>query len=180
MNSDTLVDLFYYDFILFKIIEMYHKQTRTSLILPYLKIATVLSAKFRKLQITMDSELYSKEICIKVIQLIAQCKQGCANHQASIMNTIHLMDGVIKDSPVLETDKVFLLIMRVLYTISMAKLEKNQVNKIEPTLIKLNIKRSEFELTRLEKQLYSIQFRNPVMIKFAEYIKSNIDEETPV
>lgn len=79
MNSTILVDLFYYDYILYKIIEMYKENVPFSEILVYLEIATVYSKKFKEEKIVMDEELTVKELYIKCYQLLVLLNEGGMN-----------------------------------------------------------------------------------------------------
>ena len=69
--EDILVDVFYYDYILSKIISMYEENTPIENLVSYLKIATVLSRKFRIEKLSLlDKQLYLKEAYVKILQAL--------------------------------------------------------------------------------------------------------------
>ena len=124
---DALVDIFYYDFILSKIIEMYHENESIETIIPYLKLATVMSKKFRDDKITMDSQVYIKEIYVKIIQFIkhyVSVKNETKDHK-SPNKLIECIQSAISELPELQEDANFLKLCSLAFAIYSKQEEKD-------------------------------------------------------
>ncbi|KAI4290778.1 hypothetical protein PAPHI01_0052 [Pancytospora philotis] len=66
---DVLVDVFYFDFVLSKIIQVYSGAGAKDELAAYCKIANVLHAKIVDMDIALDAEVYAKSITIRLLQL---------------------------------------------------------------------------------------------------------------
>lgn len=189
---ENLVDVFYYDYVLTKIIELYQRNSLPNCIIPYLRVATPLSKKFRDEKVKMDREIYLKEIYIKVVQILKMFDANFISNpnndeKGAIRRTLECIDLILKDSPALEDDGDFNTIRRVGYSLFLKKgkdasLQSEKfVEKIEQfkasELEKINVMALSFTYNNFMDCLYSISFKNPVMKKFVKYIKDGIDSQ---
>lgn len=193
---DTLVDIFYYDYILTKIIEMYHENVPLPTLVPYLKIATVMSKKFRDEKIPMDKQVYTKEVYVKVIQVIKYCISVSPRDPKSQGKLIDCIKGVTHEFPELETDEEFVVVRNVAFVLYLhldaeenGTANKNSyveyINKTNEGLkkeqreqfVRLN---GDLRETELLEYLQTISLGSPAMRKFALSIKGDIDEKEQI
>lgn len=90
---DRLVDVFYYDYILYKIIALYLEGAPSHRIVVYCKLANILNIEYTDIGIRLDPEVYLKTIFIKVLQL---CRKEGSDAREHILGTMtylmHLLD----------------------------------------------------------------------------------------
>jgi hypothetical protein len=131
---DALVDIFYYDFLLSKVIELYHHRASIDCIIPYLKIATVMSKKFRDDKIPMDTQVYLKEIYVKIIQYVTHYI-GSKNESLDPKSSCKLIDCIrsaVVEMPDLSTDQEFLKLVVTAFAIfSKVQNQKIDIQKIK-------------------------------------------------
>lgn len=187
--EDDLVDIFYYDFVLSKIIEIYKSNQAPSVVVPYLRIATPLSKKFREQKKELDKEVYLKEGFIKVYQLLISL-----NHNKSILlenniigKSLECLDLILRDCPSLEAEKDYKTIRCVGYSVYLMK--KNAKGNEESDKIEKKLKSLSTEETKLIHErvnsfdcndcielLSTIKFRHSRLKTFVSSIKKEIDE----
>lgn len=188
---ENLVDVFYYDYILTRIIELYHGDSPSSIIIPHLKVATPLSKKFREEKIKMDREIYLKEIYIKVLQILKLYDRDFnlkpdTDEKSAIRRTLDCMELILKETPSMGNDADFIMIRNVGYSLYVKKgqngsdqnierfdLRMKQIEKTE--YAKINEMAASFKWIEFVNLLSSVSFRNPVMKKFVSFIKDGID-----
>lgn len=161
---------------------MYHSNDPINTIIPYLKIATVMSKKFRDDKVPMDRQAYLKEVYVKAIQVVKHCISGKDNKSPAKL--IDCIKGVISELPALASDSDFIKIRNVAFCIFIGK--TNGVNMNDEERINFEeymkyIKESGFEsleFTELNLLLHlkTIKLDNPVMKKFVMSIKTRIDD----
>lgn len=188
---DTLVDVFYYDYILSKIVKMYETDTPIDSLVSYLKIATVLSRKFRIEKISpLDTQLYLKEAYVKILQVLRmESNDSCSTIEKvfDCFTTLSMEYGPLED------EKAFIKMKMVLLSIyekrQGSNKENNETSKTQRLLIRLEedekdgIKQliAENNIENIIKYLKgTLKFDTPVMMKFTGFIKKEIEEERKI
>lgn len=195
---EILVDVFYYDHILSVIIELYQKEEELATIVPYLKIATALSRKFRNDKIILDKQLYIKEVYVRVLQIARQYFLKIKADDKMLIKAFVFIRAVLDEIPVVSTDPNFQAIK--VAALSIYKLTKDKkdlcdekrtemqkwdlyVNSLQEDLPKgsdatLDALSTECTYEKMMEYLYKIKFENPVLKKFVDYVKNGIDKES--
>lgn len=88
-----LVDVFYYDYILYKIISLYLAKAPSDKIAVYCKLANIFNIECVDARMKLDPEVYFKIIFIKVVQLCSKEDTSAKRHIHSIMAYLmHVLD----------------------------------------------------------------------------------------
>lgn len=101
---------------------MYHEDKEMTQVIPYLKLATTFSKKFRDDKISMDRQVYLKEAYVKVMQVIKHCLHTANGIHSSkdnraIYKLIDCVQGVACELPALNNDQDFIIIRTVAFSI---------------------------------------------------------------
>lgn len=190
---DILVDVYYYDYILKKIIEMYKSETSNASISHYLRIATEFSRRFRKERLMMDKEIYLKELYLKVIQTIkAVEKKNTAepklDSSEDIFTAISCLNLSVNGFPSLAEDKDYQLLNAVVLALYKQRpVEEFTVKSmaVDESIAGLGVEEKQmleellrdFSYEKMIERMGVIQFGNPVMKKFVGFVQDSIDKE---
>lgn len=187
-------DLLYYDYVLYKIVSMYIANEDQDAILPYLKLATVLHKLIKDEKISIDSEIYVKEILIKALQFSVKLKKSYSDIDS-------LMQGlltILKDCQIKYTaDPKICKIKNIIYLCCMHiysdrpdfcpyfKIVLTDLGYFDfRRLFQEMGFRGEFEYSLIHKELVSIKFMKPAMCSFTdnliEKIESNLQPKPKI
>lgn len=195
---EDLVDVFYYDYILSRIIELYEQAASISVLIPYLKIATVLSKKFRDDKISLDSQIYMKEAYVKIVQITKQHFMKPGMDVSTVLKAFECFQVIMEEFPDVEQEKGFENIKAVavfIYGLTKKGLTLNEcaeyqkydeyINKITASLKEesrnmIKTLNEECSYEKVMEFLNEIKFQNPVLKRFAEFVKDDVDREQSI
>ncbi|ELA41743.1 uncharacterized protein VICG_01247 [Vittaforma corneae ATCC 50505] len=198
-TDEFLVDVFYYDYILSKAIEIYQSGSSPSIAATCLQIATVLCKRIRSEGLPLDKQLYLKEMYLKVLQMLRfyedkflQNRHG--DDMAVFLKGFECFKTIINEYPKIKEDPDF----QALSTVSLVIykkistqggkecLEKEKIWSFVKMLIEeqsqarnadFDVLFNSFSEATVFDYLRRIHFKNPIMKKFTDYIKKGIDED---
>lgn len=190
---DTLIDVFYYDYILSKIIKMYEENAPIEMLVSYLKAATILSRKFRIEKITpLDTQLCLKEAYVKILQLL---RMGSTENCSIIEKVFDCFTTLKTEYSLIENESAFVFMKVALLCIYEKRhgssKENNETCELKAQklmselggehLMKINELTIDYSPEKVIKYIKSVlKFDNPVMTRFAGFIKKEIDNDRKI
>lgn len=196
--DEFLVDAFYYDYIISRAIEIYQSGSSASMAATYLQIATVLCKRLRSENLPLDRQLYLKEAYLKALQMLRfyedkflQNKHG--GDLAIFLKGFECLKTIVNEYPKIKDDPDFQAISTVSLVIyskislqgGKECLESERIWPFVRMLEEQSKTRQEdfdalfndFSDAAIFEYLRRIHFKNPVMKKFADFVKKEIDED---
>ncbi|KAI5168347.1 hypothetical protein PAEPH01_0060 [Pancytospora epiphaga] len=182
---ERLVDIFYYDYILCKIIDMYNKDKPAPELSFYCKIANTLQMEYANADVKLDSEIYVKTVLIKLLQL---SETPSDDHRPQI-NAIMLYLRFTMDennfsiTPLL---KRLITVVSICYAYCFTKDEGFNMDNVNfvvshngtfayKALLNREDMGPEFSWNGIFDYCKTFKFGQPVLFKFVKEIKDEID-----
>lgn len=184
---DSLVDLFYYDHILSRILLHYAEGGGGEGVVTYLRLATTLNSKFRNAQMKFDKELYLKEMCVKAIQFTRRSGGGTREAAKRLMQDLML---ILCECPQSKADPQFEKIKGIVFACFAHFFRSDEAGEPEH-LAFIREERGTcdhaelsaaagfaggFSIEEMHRQLKTFKFMKPVMCKFVDEVCAGIDK----
>lgn len=182
---DKLVDIFYYDYILCRIIDMYSKHTSSRELGLYCKLANTLHMEYADTEVELDSEIYAKTVLIKLLQLSSNPE----NDQRRQMNTIMLYLRFVIDNnnfPMTPLLRRLITTTSICYAFCFAGDESFNADNARfiiahngafdyRAMLEHEKLGPEFDWGAIFEHCKSFEFGRPVIFEFVSQIKTEID-----
>lgn len=197
-DNENIVDVFYYDYILTKAIEVYKSGISPSKAVTHLQIATILCKRIRAENIQLDQQLYLKEAYLKVLQMLKFYEDKFITNKYENDITVFLkglecLKTIFNEFSEIKENlsfKKLCIVSLAIYNKIIAEGGKESIEKtkvwvfIKELQEKLNENDSgelktltdNFSQAAVSEYLKTIYFENPVMKKFTEFVISNINK----
>lgn len=197
--DEFLVDVFYYDYILTKAIDVYKSGSSPNKAVAHLHIATILCKRIRAENLHLDRQLYLKEAYLKVLQMVKFYEDKFLTNKHGDDMTVFLkgfecLKTIINEYPEIKNDYEFKKLNTVCLVIYSKMSEDGGKENLEKGKIwpfikmlheeEMEKRREEFErllsgfsVSKVFEYLKEIHFENPVMKRFAEYVTKSIDKD---
>jgi hypothetical protein len=197
-QKDLIVDVFYYDFILTTCIDAYKKGTSINDASTHLQIATHLCRRIRNKNVLLDEQLYVKELYLKVLQMMKFYEDKFINKKCDdlsmFLKGFECLRVITNEFPEIKENQQFQKLGTVCVAIyKTAGMDKKEASTEDGKMFScMNIMYNEkmsknpkeleelikgFSMAKVGEYLKDLHFDNPVMKKFADYIKEGLDQK---
>ncbi len=157
MNNIT--DIFYYDYLLYIIIQMYNEGRKSEEIAPYLQITSIFSVKFDRENIELDCEPYIKALYIKLIQYCRLGKISCIN------NAIHTISFIDKRKNI--SDRRYTTIKNIIFS-CYNNLYKKKIRNLGKNFENSSEDNDYINRLKIIDNLKKLVFNKPLICEFIE------------